>query len=631
MSFVGRRRSLLAQPNPINYRARTRAYLAAMSVQPSLREALTINRFIAGLEDNNLIQYFDRLYGFALHDEQAYRLDMLNPGSDTLVKVNSPTWVPYQGFKGDAISMHLTATYKPTGSTQYQANTATLGCWSMADKSETSYDVCIGGNANVIGAVRPRNGTSMGARSNSSATDSLSGSDGTGMFAFLRDGASSTYNYRNKTRSVQKTTASGGRPSLALNVLRVTNGATYSSGLVCCIFVGALPGDSAYGTFCDLVTTYLVGIGAWTNPVDLDPPPSGANYFTSATAYPDDGAITLRTTKVIRNLRPPTSDAEDSSTYTGFPITDAANNLSFSTSTWSGNKWWFGWHPRSNTGWNKRSNPIAPRIQTSGGLECRCEFTTQAKANAAFKVQAMYACGALQAAYEAVATAAGFTVATDILAHATLAAAPGTYFTSDPTLSGSPYKVMVDKIWLPAKKLTEQAATVKGVIIDYEVQSAQTGAEAYTQLADLIDTIHGYGYQVLVYPNALNGNTQAYTGLNDTNYLWQLHAKADAILLMLWSGSVEGSVSASWTNQVNMLKGPAGDKPVDYSKLGIDFELGISPGGTSESDAETVYSIIQSHSLPYLFFWANGATLGGDKTRRTNRKICRASFGVYPA
>ena len=627
MSFSGRARALFAQPNPINFRTRTRDLLAACTVKPALSEQLSLNRLVSGLEDNGIIPYMDRLYCILLHDEQASRLDLINPGTDTLVKVNSPTFIPYQGWKGDGISMHLTSTFAPSAGSKYQANASFLGCWSMYDKSEASFDVYIGGTANVVGGIRPRNGASMLVRSNATAGDTLLVSDGMGFSASLRDGASSGYVLRDKAVSLQKVTTAEGRPTGTLNLLRVSAGNLYSSGVVCVVAVGAIPTLTMYNTFCDLITNYLVEIGAWTTPVDPDPPPSGANYFTSATAYPDDGAVTLGSLRVMRALRPPTSNLETSVNYTGFPITDVANNLVYTTSTWTGMKWWFGWHLRANNGWNKRANPIAPRINTTGGVECRAEYSSKAKANAAYKVQCLYVMGAAQAVYEAVATAAGFSVG-DILAHATLKATPATYFTSNPTMPGTPYKVMIDKIWLPPAKLTDQASPRGGIIVDYEVGDSRTPAETYAQLDDLITTFQSYGFQGALYTNSFNASTQAYTGLNSRDYLWQLHAKWDFMFVFLWSRSIEGNITASWNNQIDMLKGPARDKAVNYSKIAINFELGIRPG-TSDSDAEAVRAIIVANSIPLLYIWPNYATLGGAGTRATNRKQSMVCFGRY--
>lgn len=629
MSYIGRRRSLLAQPNPIIFRKRTRDLLAACSVKPSRAEQLALNRFVAGLEDNGIVPYLDRLYCILLHDEQASRLDLLNPGTDTLVKVNTPDFVPYQGWKGDGISKHLTSAWTPSDSSLYQTNNAFLGCWSMMDKSEATFDACIGGTSSVVGAIRPRNGGSMLVRSNSATGDTLLVADGMGFSAVLRDGASSSYVLRDKAVSLQKVTAATSRPTGALNLLRVTGGNTYSTGIVCTVAVGAIPTLALYNIFVDLLTVYLVEIGAWTTPIDLDPPPSGTNYFASATAYPDNGATTLGSLRVMRSTRPPTSDAETSATFAGFPVTDVANNLSYTTSTWTGKKWWFGWHMRSNDGWNKRANPIAPKITNSSGIECRAEYSSKAKANAAFKVQCMYVMNAAAAAYEAVAVAAGFSTS-DIIPHATLKASPGTYFTSSPTLAGSPYKVMIDKIWLPPAKLTNQASPTPGILVDYEVGDNRTPAETYAQLHDLITTIHAYGYKGAIYSNPLNAGTQAYTGLTGRDYLWQVHAEWDYLFILLWSRSVEGDITASWNSQIDLLKGPAGDKPVDYTRIAINFELGIRPG-TSESDAEAVRAIITAHSVPLLFLWPNYATLGGASTRITNRKQSMVCFGVYPA
>lgn len=625
MSYINRR-ALLWQPVPVRFRARTKALLNACSVTPSSADQAQINRMIAGVEDAGIAPYIDRWYGLLYHDSQASRLDFTNPGTDTLALAGGMTsadFIPYQGWKGDGVSKHLTSTYTGGASTQLQANAAFMCLWNMNEsQNEATFDAYMGGSGTSLG-IRSKSSGSMGVRSNSSSTtDTLSVSSAAGWSAVLRDGASSSYVIRGKANAA-KTTASGGRPSTALNILRVTAGATYSTGLVSMIAVGAIPTLSMAATFYDLIATYLVNIGAWDVPIDPDPPPSGANYFTSATKYPDDNSITIGSTKVFRTSRPPTSNSETSATFSNFPITDAGGNLSYST-TWTGQNWWFGWHLRSNDGHNPRANPIAPILRNSAGVECRTEFTTKAKANRAFMVMLLYVLTGDFAACQTAAAVGGVFSSSDVYTRATVAAAPETYFTYNPTLTtNSPYKVSRDTIILPV-------GTANHIVVDYECQDSRTPLETYTQLHDIITLIHSYGAVGALYSNPLNGPTQAYTGLNSSDYLWQIHAEWDYLFLQMYSKSVEGDVTASWNNQVNLLKGPAGDKVVDYSKIALTFEMGFNPG-TSESDAEAGYAVRIANNLPMFFPWPNNAYFGGDGTRRTNRKLCFLSFGRYPA
>lgn len=94
MSRLTRRVAIRTRPVASSYDPAAVAYFAAMTVQPSTARKDLLNALIVGLKADGVWDTYDLLYIGASHDQQAARLNVVNPtGPYTLQAVNSPVFV----------------------------------------------------------------------------------------------------------------------------------------------------------------------------------------------------------------------------------------------------------------------------------------------------------------------------------------------------------------------------------------------------------------------------------------------------------------------------------------------------------------------------------------------------------
>lgn len=313
------------------------------------------------------------------------------------------------------------------------------------------------------------------------------------------------------------------------------------------IFARALTDDERHRLY-----VYLANDAGTTDAINPDNPyivPQGdavadfsalPSFFTPADATETLGND-LRV--YMPTSTPPTSDAADETTYAYWPNTDVGSQSTnlIASSTWSGRKWGFLWANRRNTtAPNIKSNPIFPAIRNATPQECRVEYSTVAKANAATKVRAMHWCGYTSGEYEAVASAAGFTPATDIISRATLAADPATYFTGLSAYNDGVYAIMTDKIWLN----DTAPAGMYGIALDYECQDSRTTAETLAFVEDIAAVIQAKGFKVFLYTNRLDGSSAPSNGIDITNGADLLAAVDHMSFLFVAGSDIDGTFDA---------------------------------------------------------------------------------------
>lgn len=353
-----------------------------------------------------------------------------------------------------------------------------------------------------------------------------------------------------------------------------------------------------------------------TPPVEPEATAVGANFFTKASN------ADLAGLRVFQQAPPPADDTIDA-TYPYWPVTDAATSQNFATSTWAGgNRWSFLWSDRRNYGdaWNKKPNQLPAPVVKIGTQECRAVFTTIARANAATQAKIRFMLGNDAATYQAPWIAAGGS-AGDFVTDAAFRANPATYCTTDFAYGSATYKVMVDKVLLPAPRFVDgnRPDLQPGVVLDYEVGDSRTTTETTNFINAVAADVHAAGRQLFLLFNPLNNVNQLYHGYSAAN-LPAILAAADFLTLTLWSGNPDGSLSASYANQLALLGG--GLSAADYAKLVINFELG-NPG-TSLADAQWVHDKLREAGTSHpgkVMFWRNFAAVGGPGTTLTNQKI----------
>lgn len=123
------------------------AYLAEMGTQPSSGQKSAINNFIVGIIDDGLWSKFDTLYLLGIHADQPSRVNLVNPGTDTLTVTGSPTFTPGSGSIGGWVGAsggYLETTTLSTAFAKYTQNNAHFGFYC-----ETSYNL----NGSAMGTI----------------------------------------------------------------------------------------------------------------------------------------------------------------------------------------------------------------------------------------------------------------------------------------------------------------------------------------------------------------------------------------------------------------------------------------------------------------------------------------------
>lgn len=315
-------------------------------------------------------------------------------------------------------------------------------------------------------------------------------------------------------------------------------------------------------------------------------------------------------------------------TYRYWPCTDAATAQDFGRSSWTeGNIWAFVWANRCNddAAWNQKPNPLTPPEERVEGLVCRAVFTTHARANAATRCQVRYLLGMGVEDYRDPWLRLEGTSSVDFVTDDEFRERPGFYCQADFTWEGETYRVMEDKVLLPAARLTEgfNAAKRLGVVLDYEVQDGRRPEITEAFIHALAYDFKNTGKYFAFFTNPFHAPTQRYTGCTAAN-LPRIFAEVDYMGILLWSGNPKDSIPASYAKQLGML-GPLTDG--DYEKLFIDFELG-DPGPTLD-DARWLHRTLHAtgNHPDKVMFWRNYASQGGDCDTDTNEKISMVCYG----
>lgn len=145
MSYYGHFPQVFAAWHPY-----TQRYIAAMTTKPSPLVAQNIDRFVRGLLTDNLWGKFDALYIFKMHDAQAARLNLVNPGTYDLSLVGAPTFTAGSGYLGGA-SAYLQTSVNMSTFAKFRQNDAHLGVYFTAS---STINVGVIGNQSNVNEIR---------------------------------------------------------------------------------------------------------------------------------------------------------------------------------------------------------------------------------------------------------------------------------------------------------------------------------------------------------------------------------------------------------------------------------------------------------------------------------------------
>lgn len=308
------------------------------------------------------------------------------------------------------------------------------------------------------------------------------------------------------------------------------------------------------------------------------------------------------------------------SAYHYWPVTDAfswdqgASGV-LNRSHWSGQCWLYLWANRAS-GRNPKPNPIQSPRPSLAGIECRVEFSSVERANAATQCQLRAWLGMPDWA-EPWTSLPGTSI-DDFVRYADLYRNPAAYFTKPVTAHGVDFQVMSDRPWLlsmadgsPFTRATMMAGRVDhspGVVLDYEVADHR-GSAATTAFFDALHAdLAAANAKLFVYTDPLD--KLAASGLDATNLPSIVADRCDFISVMLRGRDPRTNVAKSYDNQLAVLAGPERDQPVPWDKLVLLYDLGT----TTLADAQFAYERLTGPagaSPQAVCFWRDGAVQGG--------------------
>ena len=217
------------------YSSEALAYFAAMPTQPSIGFKSAVNEFINGCSSDGNWSELDACWLLACETEGQSFINMVTPGSYSLVKSGSPIFEALKGWSGVSNTGYLRTGFNlSTNSVNYTLNSASIGSYSRTDSQTANYDA---------GASDSANDTWLSFRSASNQSNiriNMAGggvasvvSNSLGLFTGLRVSSSETRLYQGSNLlSPSASTVSSALPNRELYLLtRNGNGTAATSSL----------------------------------------------------------------------------------------------------------------------------------------------------------------------------------------------------------------------------------------------------------------------------------------------------------------------------------------------------------------------------------------------------------------
>ena len=398
----------------------------------------------------------------------------------------------------------------------------------------------------------------------------------------------------------------------------------------------------------------------YTVPTSVDPlqyvltylltPTASGNYFTQAMI----GSITLTGAEVIQQqlLAPVANDASTPSTYAGYPAhryqVNAQMDGRAQASTWTNTppgstvaKYdFFLWDNRCTgagctVGKVPNSTPDTPTFITDG-QECRLQYSTVERAQAATKAQALFAVGAPKTdgggnGYEDVALAAGLTAVYALNSTSTNPDGLTTFSSVVNSICTAGVKVgfptAIDVAVMPSGRLVDvPAGNIGAVTLDYESQDGRTTTQSTNYITDLATRLAAFSIGLRIYTNPLVGFPAVTINGLDASNLNIIANAVESFYIFLYGGTscIAPGVD-KYVNQLNnslaLLSGTTavadcatgnptfGVSGIPYTHLGILADLG--PAGMNKTQSIWLHDELNAHAYNALVIFRNGSSAGG--------------------
>lgn len=230
---------------------------------PSRKYLFALDDFITGLVADGVYAKLDALYLGVLHDAQAARVNLANPGTWNLTEVAgtdtlAPQFTQWVGYGGGASLGYLTSGLTASNGKLTYSN-HTVGVY--VDGAVQDADFILGTSAL---SMQPRSTTgpdSFFARSGSTTSDSTTGPLGAGLYTIRRTDSSQFFMDHNGVLKATKTRAVGtGLSTGTLDVLRLNGSSGRAAEPLKLVFFGQYLTTTEVTAILNRFNTYLTAI-----------------------------------------------------------------------------------------------------------------------------------------------------------------------------------------------------------------------------------------------------------------------------------------------------------------------------------------------------------------------------------
>jgi hypothetical protein len=243
--------------------AETSTLVAAMDVLPSIRRKGLNNTYIVGLKAAGIWSKLDLLYVLAAHDEQAARLNWVDPASFEATNVGAgPTFVADRGITGNGSSTAWSTGYTPaTHTDQFTQDSASMWVWCLTNVAENAAD--FGAAVTHNSFVRTRSaGDAISYTVNGATTSTVASATSIGMTGISRADGTNQQAWKNGAASgAAAAGASTGLPAAAFRIGGRGND-LWSTKQIAMAAAGAALSAGEAEDFYELTLAYLQGVGA---------------------------------------------------------------------------------------------------------------------------------------------------------------------------------------------------------------------------------------------------------------------------------------------------------------------------------------------------------------------------------
>jgi hypothetical protein len=173
------------------------AYVDRFASSPSATTLSAINTLFTALKADTTYSAFDELYLLGGQDEQATRINLINP-TQVLSINGSPVFTANSGWQGDGVAAWLQSPMLMSEGMKFQQDNAHFGVWSLTDIANVNYYDC---GTSAANNGRRVNSSDIALRAtgniNSASVHTGVVTSSLGHLVLTRSGATATVMYKN--------------------------------------------------------------------------------------------------------------------------------------------------------------------------------------------------------------------------------------------------------------------------------------------------------------------------------------------------------------------------------------------------------------------------------------------------